>query len=171
MRALLPIGAFPRTPSRPAAGGRGFTLVELLITVAIFGIVATIAVPSFSETAARQRVRSLSMDLQTTLLKARSESLKRNGDVAVEPIVAGSWSDGWRIVDNRDPANPELVEIRQDVPNAVAITGPASIVYRSSGRAALAAQLEVKSATVGTVVRCVRTDLSGRPFAEDGPCA
>ena len=35
---------------------RGFTLIELLITIAMFSIIAAVAVPSFTETAATQRV-------------------------------------------------------------------------------------------------------------------
>ena len=41
----------------PSAAARGFTLVELLITMSILSIALAIAVPSFSETAATQRVR------------------------------------------------------------------------------------------------------------------
>lgn len=150
---------------------RGFTLIELLITIAMFSIIAAVAVPSFTETAATQRVRSLATDLHTALLQARSEAIKRNADVAIEP-AAGGWSDGWNIVDVGDAGNPETIAVRQDINGAVSIDGPdAGIVFRSSGRLVASAAIEVGSLAVATVKRCVRTDLSGRPFVDHGGCS
>lgn len=149
---------------------RGFTLIELLITIAMFSIIAAVAVPSFTETAATQRVRSLATDLHTALLLARSEAVKRNVDVAVQPAAAG-WSKGWAVVDVGDAANPETISVRQDVPGATSISGPGGgVVFRNSGRLAADAAIEVSSSTVSTVKRCVRTDLSGRPYVDHGGC-
>ena len=150
---------------------RGFTLIELLITIAMFSIIAAVAVPSFTETAATQRVRSLATDLHSALLLARSEAVKRNVDVAVQPAAAG-WSKGWTVVDIGDAANPETISVRQDVPGAVSIAGPVGgVTFRNSGRLAAAAAIEVASSNVSTIKRCVRTDLSGRPHVDQGGCS
>jgi len=153
------------------AGARGFTLIELLITIAMFSIIAAVAVPSFTETAATQRVRSLATDLHTALLVARSEAVKRNVDVAVQP-AAGGWSDGWTVADVGDAANPETIAVRQDIPSAITIAGPnGGVVFRNSGRLAASAAIEIGSSSVATVKRCVRTDLSGRPYVDQGACS
>ncbi|MCD6679703.1 MAG: GspH/FimT family pseudopilin [Burkholderiaceae bacterium] len=140
----------------------------MLITIVIVGIVAMIAMPSFTETAARQRVRSVASDLHTTLLRARSEAIKRNADVRVEPL-AGGWTNGWRVIDV-STADPETIEVRQDVPKALSISGAASLTYRSSGRLSAAATMEIASSVVSSVSRCLRTDLSGRPAITAGAC-
>ena len=56
----------------------GFTLVELIVAVAITAILATLAVPSFSSLFAKKRVEGLIAELATDLQYARSEAITRN---------------------------------------------------------------------------------------------
>ena len=68
----------PRNGSSPARENqRGFTLVELLVVVAIIAIVAAIAIPVFL----RQREKAYVADIQ---------SLLRNGATAMESFSAGN---------------------------------------------------------------------------------
>ena len=73
---------------------RGFTLVELLMGLAILSIVTTTVVPSFSQLLAEQRLRQVSNELRMSLTLARSEAIKRNQTVNVLPAES-AWSDGW----------------------------------------------------------------------------
>lgn len=81
----------------------GFTLIEMMITVAILVILLGIAVPSFQDFIQRNRISTQTNDLVADLALARSESIKRGVKVSVcissngTACTAGTWADG-RIV-------------------------------------------------------------------------
>ena len=79
------------------SGMRGFTLVELMVTLAVLAIIIAIAVPNMSTFIKKQAVRSTADELILSLVYARSEALKLNNDVYVRPEASGmnGWSAGW----------------------------------------------------------------------------
>lgn len=60
----------------------GITLLELLVSISILGILATLAVPSFATFLANTRLRTVVDNLQSGLQVARMEALKRNETTA-----------------------------------------------------------------------------------------
>jgi type IV fimbrial biogenesis protein FimT len=84
---------------------RGFTLIELLVTIAIMGVLVALAVPSFKPTIERFRVRNAAEGLKDTLHFARSEAIKRGGNVVVQRIAnntitgctTSNWDCGWQV--------------------------------------------------------------------------
>lgn len=92
----------------------GFTAIELLIVIAIVAILASIAAPSFKGLIERWRVRTAVEDLQSTLYYARSEAIRRSGDVVIVKKANGNgctaassdaqWGCGWLVFPdtNRD---------------------------------------------------------------------
>ncbi|GAA4648822.1 hypothetical protein GCM10023116_10950 [Kistimonas scapharcae] len=75
---------------------KGFTLIELMITLAIASILLGIGIPSFQGFMAENRVRTHSSALQHSLLYARSEAIKRNALISVAQIN-NDWSNGWAV--------------------------------------------------------------------------
>lgn len=75
----------------------GFTLIELMITVTILGIVLGLAVPAMSDFATRQRVSGQASELMLSLAYARSEAIKRGTNISVIPKTnqATGWASGW----------------------------------------------------------------------------
>jgi type IV fimbrial biogenesis protein FimT len=80
----------------------GFTVVELMVVVAILAIVATLAAPSFSEAILNGRLTSLANNFLVSAQLARSEAIKQNAAATLcrsadgaTCATSGTWSQGW----------------------------------------------------------------------------
>lgn len=79
---------------------RGFSLIELLVAVAILAILMGIGVPAMSVFIEEARTSSAASELVTDMSVLRSTAVKLNCDVSMTPkTVAGtaSWKNGWQI--------------------------------------------------------------------------
>lgn len=151
----------------PCKASRGFTLLELMIVVAIMGVLLAMAGPPFSQMMANERVRSTAFDIQSSLLRTRSEALTRNASVTVTPN-SSNWSLGWSIA---DPANPGIYIEQHPATGSADIVGPNSVTYTSVGRLNAATNSFDISATSATAKRCVSIELTGRPKTKPCACA
>jgi len=73
----------------------GFTLVELLVGIAIVAVLATVALPSINRFVVSMRVDNEIAELHRLLLIARNTSVNSGQDVVVCPIVSGTCTDDW----------------------------------------------------------------------------
>lgn len=74
----------------------GFSLIELIVTLAIVAIVMMIGVPNFNSAIQNSRLTTTANELVTGFHLARSESVKRNQNVVVSAIN-DNWQNGYRV--------------------------------------------------------------------------
>lgn len=159
-----------RHPFRSA----GFTLVELMVTIAIMGVLLGIALPAYNEFVINQRVRGASMDLLSTLLLARSEAIKQNGNVSVVPVSGTTnWTSGWRIV-GTDGATVRSQDSYNNIQISASFStvGATSVVFDRTGRATdNGVTVEVGGPTANYAKRCISLGLTGQPKSAVGACS
>ncbi len=79
-----------------------FTLIEVMIAVAILSILLAIAAPSFSNIIQNNRLATGANEVISTFMIARSEAIKRGVNVRVVSSGGNDWSTGWSIVTDED---------------------------------------------------------------------
>jgi type IV fimbrial biogenesis protein FimT len=75
---------------------RGFTLVELMVAVALVAILGTMAVPGFRDLLINQRLVSSQSEFVAALSLARMEAMKQSQTVTLTPL-SQDWSNGWQV--------------------------------------------------------------------------
>jgi type IV fimbrial biogenesis protein FimT len=161
--------------SRHAAG---FTMIEAMVTLAIFAILVAIGVPTMSVWIRNNKVRSATDALQTGLRLAQAESLRRSRQVVFAlitntttptaiPLPAAangtSWAI-WTVPSMTDGSEqPQFVQ-SGDLSSAISnlqVVGPAAVCFNSVGRLTNNASAGV-TAIVGAANSCVQP-LAGTP--------
>ncbi len=73
---------------------KGFTLIELMITVVVLGVLAALALPSFQSILEGRRLVGAADDLYSNIQYARSEAIKRNETIRVQVTTGTNWCFG-----------------------------------------------------------------------------
>lgn len=80
---------------------RGFTLVEMMVVVALVAILGALAVPNFRDLLLNQRLASNTSDFVAALNLARTEAMKRSQRVRLLPRNQ-DWANGWEVATTVD---------------------------------------------------------------------
>ncbi|MGK9065743.1 GspH/FimT family pseudopilin [Pseudomonas sp. SA195] len=115
---------------------RAFTLIELMITLAILAILLAIAAPSFRDTIQNNRTQTIANDLTTALQFARSEAVKRGVRVDICRRAANAcadavdWGNGWLVKVN----GGDVLRVWEAVGDRDSVSGPnETLTYRPNG--------------------------------------
>lgn len=131
---------------------RGFTLIELMITLAVAAILLTLAIGGWQSVVQSNRATSRVNQLLSSVQFARSEAIKRAARVSVcatsnptrnNPTCGGTWQQGWLVFVN-DPATavnqfdpPGDILVGRGVPSGGDLTishsSPSVLTFDSQG--------------------------------------
>ena len=161
--------------SRQCVHPRGFTLLELMTTIAVAAVLAAVSIPMYTSFVRNQRVKTAAFDLNYALTLARGEALKRNSAVVVSPDASG-WRFGWTVkttggtpITLLSHATPTYLNSGNTAVSYLTVT-PATgndVTYNGSGRLVSAVSSFKIASAAGTAAqippRCITIDLSGLP--------
>ncbi len=128
---------------------RGFTLVELVVGIAILGILFALAAPNFRTWIQNRQLSTAAESISTGLQLARAEAVRRNTNVSF--TLAGPTSGDWTVgcvtpvgdldVDGVDdcPANIQAHQTSKEAPHAEIAASEASVIFSGLGRATIVA--------------------------------
>ena len=131
---------------------RGFTLVELMIVLALLSLLLSLGLPAFQQLQISTRIQVQVHRLLASIVLTRSEAIKRNLPVVMCATpngdeCSGVFADGWMIFvdsdsDRQRDSNEELIRVEAALPDGYTVTNRAAtrnaneqISYRPDGSA------------------------------------
>jgi len=141
-----PSGLPPICKNRPFMLFSGFTLIELVVTLAVAAVLALMVAPSFRGTIQNSRIVGLTNDLLSDISVARTEAIKRATNVGICMSTTGTkcdgatWQDG-RIIfadtnnDGAYTAGEVVIRVRERLSNntLTSATAPNPIIFGPRG--------------------------------------
>lgn len=157
-------------PATRRVAERGFTLIEVMIVLALLAVFSAIAVPAFSSMTLTSKLRAQANALSAGVVLARSEAIKRNqvvrlcatDDGATCSGDVGSWGNGWIVLS----AGNEVISRQTAMPEGfLNIATAATLSFQPSGVGATVVTFTLCRATpsVGGQEREVAVSATGRP--------
>lgn len=151
-----------------------FTLVELMVTIAILAIIATLAAPNLSQMLRNTKVNTSSGDILTFLQQSRTEAIRLGKTVTVCGSADGSsclsanktnWSTGLlaKHSGSTTPIQKLTFESSQ-----LSITGPETITFNTFGSTTAEHEITVTIPGANTYSVCV--EVIGRAFKSKSGC-
>ncbi len=126
----------------PLVKNKGFTLVEVVITLTVASILVALAAPSLWQLFGQNRLTSQTNELIADINLSRSEAVKRVTTAGVcatavngTSCSGSNWANGWMVY-YTDPSTSAVVVLRQHqqlIGNTTLTSAANSIVYTRDG--------------------------------------
>lgn len=148
---------------------RAFTLIELIVTVALAAILLTIAIPSFRTTILNNRLVTSANVFLTDANLARSEAVSRGQPVRIISN-AGGWNNGWKVQVAATATDIKVADALRDGVTITASGGATQFTFSPDGSSSAADTLDVCDSRSGAPGQRVTVALSGRVAAANFTC-
>ena len=163
------------------SGGAGFTVVELMIALAVLAVLVALAVPNFNDATLTARLNGFANSLVASAQVARSEAIKQNATITLctstdgaTCAASGGWEQGWIVVNE---AAADVFQYQQALPAEFKVTeagGAEEVAFLGTVVGTTPATLTVCRATpVGNEERVVTINGTGAAYVTmttDGSC-
>ena len=164
---------------------KGFTIVEAIIVIAIFGVLLAVAAPSLTDYLNQVQSRQNTNEFLSSLLLARSEAVTRNSMVSMcmtdssAPQVCDSdngWHEGWIAFEDVDgdgtrDIGDELVEQHSGLDDTSVVSSvnfSDHVTYLPSGSVSSSGSFTV--CVGGSSARSIVVNATGRPRLTEATC-
>ena len=150
---------------------RGFTLIELMLTLIVAGVLMAMAAPSFINVIKNNRLTTQANEFITAMNLARSEAIKRGTsiDVTAATAAADGWQDGWT-VELTDGTDLRIFDALVDNLVLTSNGGFSSFQYNSRGMVNNADTLDLCDDRSGETGRQISITATGRVSIIDLVC-
>ena len=162
---------------RPLVCFKGFTLIELIVTLTIAGILMAVAAPSMQNFVSGSRLTTQVNDLLADISISRSEAIKRNTTAGVcvtasggtSCVPSGNWANGWMVyADVSGVTTP--IKTHEALSGKNTLTGPDAVVYSKSGLLSSGSGVFTLCDPARKKTRVVTIVTTGRPTISEGSC-
>jgi type IV fimbrial biogenesis protein FimT len=147
----------------------GFTLIEIMVALAIVAILMSIAVPSFRNASLSSQLRSVANNLVASATVARSEAFKRNATMTLCVSTNGTscsttanWEQGWIVT-----TGTAVIATQSAIPAGYKVNAASSVKsfqFQPTGASTTASTLTICRVTpdVGSQERIVAINAAGK---------
>jgi len=162
----------------------GFTVIELMVTLAVAVVLVTMAVPAFNTFMQNNRITAQANDLLTALNASRDEALKRRATVTIcsssdGSTCSGNWHDGWIVFtdDNADSivdvGTDEVLRVWGGLQGGSTISSAAtSLRYDGIGLVNSSATFQLRiPGCKGNLARDISVSVTGQPSVTHSACS
>ncbi|WP_033375578.1 GspH/FimT family pseudopilin [Leeia oryzae] len=148
----------------------GFSMIELMIAIAVFGILLMIAIPSFNDLLLSSRLKGYANDMVASSYLARSEAIKRNQTMTLcmssngaSCAATGDWSQGWVLL-----RGTTVVQVHAALKDGYSLKDSSnltSLTFQPTGYGATQATFTLCKLTpeVGNQERVITISATGKP--------